>query len=166
MAKRLFHIPILKCMTVITVFLLVVSGCSVSPEPLLGQWTDHSDYQTVSLNDKGEPLSSVPVGEWYFFRKDGRYVHIYRFVTFAVGGVSVEEGQFSVGQDTLDLKNRTLSFFPDEGSPQKASYREPIPQDLTIFYRLETKNKTDILYLRQEEEPEKAFYRLPDGLTK
>lgn len=119
---------------------LPVTTASTAPAlpALSGEWTTHQDRTGIALTQDGKPAGPIPVGEWYHFQADGHYDRVARFMTFAIGGVAVEEGQYEVRlTDTrssgqlvnpdvsfdLVLFKRTESFFPDAGSPQQAKYR-------------------------------------------
>lgn len=130
---------------------------------LTGLWTNESARTKVSVNAKGEPEGVVPVGEWYAFAAtsaaSGRYYRVARFMTFAIGGVSVEEGLYATREGVIYLTGKTESFFPDQGSPQKAKYRVPL-EDSVLLYRFADIDGKPVLHLRTApEEPEVGFAR-------
>jgi hypothetical protein len=124
---------------------------------LIGLWTTESQQARVTLNSKGEPVGIVPVGQWYFFEATGLYWHAARFMTFAIGGVMIQEGRCDTIADTLIMTDRTDSFYPDEGSPQQAKYREAI-EDETLLYRVVTENGVDVLYLKAGAQEQEVRY--------
>jgi hypothetical protein len=127
---------------------------------LVGMWTNKDPKIGVSLDDQGKPAGTVPVGEWYSFGDSGNYFWVGRFMTFAVGGVSVSEGKFSQSGDALIFKSRTESFFPDKGSPQKEKYREPAA-DTSLIIRFDKQGDQDVLIVKTgADEPEVTFYRV------
>lgn len=69
-------------------------------------------------------------------------------MTFAIGGSMVEEGRYEAKSGVIRLFDRTESFFPDEGSPQKAKFREPLHTDETYYYRLDVEQSIDALFLK------------------
>ena len=155
----------MRILPVLLLSALVLGGCGLqadsgpTPDPrLTGVWTTRSDRLVVSVDEAGKPRTDVPVGEWYAFFTNGRYVHIARYMTFAVGGVQVEEGAYASTHDGLKLTGRTQSFFPDEGSPQKAKYREAVDGDLILVFRTAEKEGVKALLLRvSAENPEVLF---------
>ena len=100
------------------------STTSVLDEALLGQWTTESSLLRVMLNDKGEPTGTIPVGQWISFQADGSYFRVARHITIAIGGIGVEEGRYEAVNGSILLFERKTSFYPDQGSPQKPSYRQ------------------------------------------
>ncbi len=136
------------------------AGTSIDPA-LTGLWTNDPGLTRISLNDRGEPTASVPVGQWHAIQAGGRWYQVARFMTFAIGGVAVEEGTAAASGGSLRISSRTRSFFPDPGSPQQAVYRSAEP-DLTFLYRLASENGEAILYLKSGEgEAETRFRRVP-----
>jgi hypothetical protein len=126
----------------------------VLDQQLIGQWTTASKRVGVSITSAGKPVGAVTIGEWYNFRKDGTYYRVARFMTFAIGGVSVEEGRYKTADpglveenSLLMLYDRTDSFYPDKGSPQKAKYREPA-DDQNLYYQIVTRNEGQALALQ------------------
>jgi hypothetical protein len=125
---------------------------------LSGQWTNHKDRVSIDVNDQGEPAGEVPVGQWYQFDADGTYIWVARHMTFAIGGIMVEEGRFKMADGILHLDNRTESFFPDEGSPQQKKYRSPI-EDGKIYFQLTKEANQDVLILKTgDDQPETIYY--------
>lgn len=130
---------------------------------LTGAWTNEAARTRVQVDQAGKPVGSVPIGDWYLFDGKGRYVRIARFITFAVGGIHVEEGRYQTEKGIL-LYDRTESFFPDPGSPQKAKYREATLETVLIHYRLSVENSIDVLYLKSGANGEEVrFRRCVDG---
>jgi len=132
---------------------------------LVGEWTTQKELQCVSLLSTGQPTGPVPVGEWYAFKPDGSYFRVTRFMTFAIGGIGVEEGRYRcqpsgsvAGESTLTLYNRTDSFYPDEGSPQKPSYREPVA-DQVWLYSIVSVAGSPALQLRLNQDETAVQYR-------
>jgi len=115
---------------------------------LSGSWTNEPTRVSVLVDQLGQPVGSVPVGDWYFFDGKGRYVRVARFITFAVGGIHVEEGRYQTENGTVLLFDRMESFFPDSGSPQKARYREATTEMVLIHYRPAVENSIDVLYMK------------------
>jgi hypothetical protein len=168
-------------LVMLTSLAVIVLGCRITPtipgtttgtttpptttQPVLdsrlvGVWTNKDATASVSLNDQGEPTGVVPVGEWYSFSASGNYFWVGRFMTFAIGGVSVNEGKVSLSGDQLNLKSRTESFFPDEGSPQQKKYREPLT-DTSLIIRFEQKDGQEVLIVKAgTDQPEVTFYRV------
>jgi hypothetical protein len=143
---------------------IACSGCraavttATGPEKqLVGLWTTESQQVRVELNSKGEPVGSVPVGQWYFFEATGRYWHAARFMTFAIGGVMIQEGRCETANGEIRFLDRTDSFYPDKGSPQQAKYREAIDNE-TLLYRVVTENSVDVLYLKAGEQDQEVRY--------
>jgi len=131
---------------------------------LTGTWTNESARTKVQVDQAGKPVGSVPVGDWYLFDGKGRYVRIARFITFAVGGIHVEEGRYQTEKGSVLLYDRTESFFPDPGSPQKAKYREATLETVLIHNRLSVENSIDVLYLKSGANGEEVrFRRCVDG---
>lgn len=128
---------------------------------LFGQWTNQVDRTRISVDDDGRPDGAVTIGIWYEFRSDGRYVSVARHMTFAIGGVSVEEGRYVLADTGLRLSGRTWSFFPDEGSPQKKQYREK-QEDASLAYRLAREEGVDVLYLSMSDRTEVRFAAVAD----
>jgi len=132
------------------------SGTDTSSRPrpddrLTGQWTNGDKIVKVVIGGDGKPVGEIPVGEWYNFDGSGRFVRIARFMTFAIGGIMVEEGDYSTENGVLYLSNRTESFFPDEGSPQHAKYREPLTDDsISFWYRISLEQNMNALYMRSD----------------
>jgi len=117
-------------------------------DKLVGYWTNEPGRLKVFLDGLGKPGQPVPIGEWYVFDSEGRYYRIARFMTFAIGGIMVEEGRYEAKSGVIRLFDRTESFFPDEGSPQKAKFREALTADETYYYRLDVDQSTDALFLK------------------
>jgi hypothetical protein len=143
---------------------LSVSGCSKPTQPtgtdirLVGLWANKAGQIQIALNEKGEPATLVPVGEWFEFDASGRYFKAARHMTFAIGGVSVEEGIYTSQGNNLRLTRRTESFFPDQGSPQQAKYRGPLADEASV-YRIDSKEGSAVLYLSSGmDQPETAFF--------
>lgn len=126
---------------------------------LTGAWTNESARTRVQVDQSGRPVGSVPVGDWYLFDGMGRYVRIARFITFAVGGIHVEEGRYQTEKGTFLLYDRTESFFPDPGSPQKAKYREATLETVFIHYRPSVESSIDVLYLKSGANGEEVRFR-------
>jgi len=126
---------------------------------LSGAWTNEPDRTRVQVDQMGKPVGSVPVGDWYLFDGKGRYVRIARFMTFAIGGILVEEGRYQTENATVTLYDRTESFFPDPGSPQKAKYRETTLETVFIRYRPAVENSIDVLYLKSGADGEEVRFR-------
>ena len=97
----------------------------VLDQALLGQWTTESSLIRVVVNEKGETTGEIPVGQWIEFQADGAYYRVARHITVAIGGIGVEEGRYEAVNGSVLLFERKTSFFPDQGSPQKPSYRQP-----------------------------------------
>lgn len=157
---------------ILCVFLLtclLTGGCQVpnhSTQPLderlFGTWTTAASRVKATLDAEGKPTGSVPVGIWYAFSQDGRYYRIARYMTFAIGGVAVEEGSFSTEQNKIVLSHNTESFFPDEGSPQKPKYRETIA-DSTLIYKFSDDNDHKILSIQSgDDQPEVQYFWCQD----
>lgn len=159
-------LTLLACMLLL---LPLLAGCGPrassavpSTDPALtGLWTNDPGLTRISLNDRGEPTASVPLGQWHAIQASGRWYQVARYMTFAIGGVSVEEGMAAASGGSLRISSRTRSFFPDPGSPQQAVYRSAEP-DLTFLYRLASENGETVLYLKSGEgEAETRFRRVP-----
>ncbi len=135
----------------------LAAGCGGSARPI-GQWTNATDGTVVLLDENGKPTTPVPVGEWYRFNADGSYYKVARYMTFAIGGVSVVEGRYTVQGTALKLVQRTESFFPDEGSPQPAKSRVPLADEAEMIWRTDRAGGVDTLYLSSgADQPEIAF---------
>ncbi len=157
-------------MTMTLVILLALSGCgpgftskttaqttqTTTAQPtkpplddkLIGCWTTDPDRRLVNLGDQGKPIGPIPVGEWIRFDSEGRYARIGRYMTFAIGGTHVEEGRFEASSGVIRLLDRTESFFPDQGSPQKAKYRENLSGEETFYYQWDAQSSMDVLLLK------------------
>jgi hypothetical protein len=159
-------------------FFMLLAGCSgsgmtatqtavpttsviVDPQ-LIGLWTNRKDRMRVELDKQGKPVGhvpvgQVPVGQWYQFNEDGTYYWVARHMTFAIGGVSVEEGRFTESEGKLLLLDRTESFFPDKGSTQKEKFRSPIA-DGEIYFRLASEYSEYVLMIKTGvDQPEVAY---------
>lgn len=117
-------------------------------DKLVASWTNEPGRLKVTLDSLGKPGQPVPIGEWYVFDAEGRYFRIARFMTFAIGGIMVEEGSYEAKSGVVRLFNRTESFFPDEGSPQKAKYREALGTAETFYYHFDLEQSVDVLFLK------------------
>lgn len=122
----------------------VLASCAAAadqtPTPVLdpqlvGQWTTSAGRAPADIDDKGQPVGDYAIGVWYVFRADGTYFSVANHMTFAIGGLAVEEGRYEVVAGDLHLFHRTWSFFPFEGSPQKKQYRT-VQTDATLTYAL------------------------------
>ena len=157
----------MRILPVLLLSSLLLGGCALqadsgpTPDPrLTGIWTTREDRLRVSLDDTGKPQTDVPVGQWYAFLSNGRYVHIARYMTFAIGGVQVEEGSYASTSEGLTLTGRTRSFFPDEGSPQKAEFRVAEDGDMSLVFRAAEEDGVKALRIRASAEDAEVLYRL------
>lgn len=129
-------------------------------ERLAGLWTTAKSRQTITLDADGKPAGEIPVGIWYRFDPSGAYYRVARYMTFAIGGVAVEEGRYRTANGEIALFQNTESFFPDEGSPQKPKYRETIA-DSNLIYQLKGEGSDMVLLLKAgPEQPEVEYFQL------
>ena len=141
----------------------VPSTTSATDSRLVGLWTTEAEAVRISLNEKGEPVDAIPVGQWYSFDAAGQYFWVARHMTFAIGGVMVEEGRYGPARDGLRLYGRTESFFPDKGSPQKAKYREPLPETALVC-RIAEEDGTEVLFIKSaSDQPEIRYIRCSES---
>ena len=135
---------ILVLVSVLALSLALLSACAASaaekPTPVLdpdlaGQWTTAADRTHVAIDAQGQPVGDFPIGVWFEFRADGTYFSSANHMTFAIGGISVEEGRYEAKDGVLRLTQRTFSFYPFEGSPQKKQVRTP-QSDATLTYAI------------------------------
>jgi hypothetical protein len=148
---------------VLSTALLSACGTSAAQNPtpvlderLFGQWSNQADPSAIDVNAAGEPVGTVSIGIWFIFRENGSYVQVANHMTFAIGGVAVEEGRYAVEGDRLLLSNRTWSFFPFEGSPQKKQYRTA-QADAKLTFRFAEEDGVRILYLAETNTAEVLF---------
>ncbi len=144
----------------------LLAACTASaaqnPTPVLddrlfGQWSSQADPSAISLDSAGQPIGTVPIGIWFLFHENGMYERVANFMTFAIGGVSVEEGRYAVKGDQLVLTARLDSFFPFEGSPQQKHYRTS-EADSSLSFRFGTEDGAVVLYLAETNSAEVLFH--------
>jgi len=164
MTNLIKRIP--KLLLVLVLSTAVLSACTAAaaqnPTPILderlyGQWSDQADAIAVDLNEAGEPVGAVAIGTWFVFHEDGSYERVANYMTFAIGGVAVEEGRYAVDGNKLVLTNRTDSFFPFEGSPQKRHYRTAVA-DGSLTFRFGTEDGKAVLFLADLNSNEVLFH--------
>jgi hypothetical protein len=124
---------------------------------LFGQWTTEPTLVRVVLNEKGEPTETIPVGQWIAFLADGTYYRVSRHITVAIGGVGVEEGRYEAVNGSILLFERKSSFYPDQGSPQKPSYRQP-EENENLKYEIQQASSGRELILRSGEDDQGIRY--------
>ncbi len=149
--RRKRHVSIIF----LTVFLnltVLLGGCSpAAGNGVLGSWTTKKDLSCVQLDADGQPTGQVPVGHWYAFKADQTYTEVFRYVTVAVSGPTVRQGQYAVDGDRLILTARLESFSPDPGSPQQAYSNRSI-EDETLIFVIENEDNAETLVLSQKDE--------------
>jgi len=133
------------------------SSTVVLDESLFGQWTTEPTLVRAVLNEKGEPTGTIPVGQWITFRADGTYYRVSRHITVAIGGAGVEEGRYEAVNGSILLFERKISFYPDQGSPQKPSYRQPEEQE-NLQYEFKQASSGRELLLRSGQDDQGIRY--------
>lgn len=134
----------------------------VLDETLLGQWTTETSLLRVVLNDKGEPTGAIPVGQWVSFQADGTYYRVARHITVAIGGIGVEEGRYEAVNGSMLLFERKTSFYPDEGSPQKTSYRQPEDDENLQYEISKTATGRDLVLKSGQDDQGTRYTFCPD----
>lgn len=129
----------------------------VVDESLFGQWTTETTLVRVVLDGQGKPGGTIPVGQWIAFLADGNYYRVARHITVAIGGVSVEEGRYEAVNGNLLLFERKSSFYPDQGSPQKPSYRQPEDHE-NLQYEIKQTSASRDLILRSGQDDQGIRY--------
>lgn len=130
----------------------------VADKNLLGQWTTEAGLLRVMLDEKGQPTGIIPIGQWIAFSANGTYFRVARYITFAIGGVSVEEGQFEAVNGSLLLFERKTSFYPDKGSPQMPSYRQTAENE-SLLYQISKDGSDTVLALKSGTDETGISYR-------